>query len=230
MEPLSPFGPDALHWFGQDVSFGHSSRVRPLVASGRVKRYLCLCLCYPFTKPVSCSGGESDPNLMEITEVQKSDKEYHRTFLPFYRFFPVNSLIKDYGFFQRGLFHRTISFWVCYKKNDACKNQRVTPVQTAAQLQNPEHKSPLSSLWHGSLPKPQPWEFQEDAVVKYKETASLRFGDQTLEYSNVKKRRREMGPWDPEGSEVRIEAHRESKEEDLNAEEGGGKEHFSPEP
>lgn len=30
-----------------------------------------------------------------------------------------------------------------------------------------------------------------------KETASLRFGVQTPEYSNKRKRRREMGPWDP---------------------------------
>lgn len=34
-------------------------------------------------------------------------------------------------------------------------------------------------------------------VVIYKKTASPRFGVQTMKYSKLRKRRREVGPWEP---------------------------------
>lgn len=56
-----------------------------------------------------------------------------------------------------------------------------------------------------------------DGKVVSRRGASLTFGAQTLEDSNVlKRRKREVGPRTQEGSEVRTEIQRESEETNFN--------------
>lgn len=58
------------------------------------------------------------------------------------------------------------------------------------------------------------------------ETTSPRLGLQTLEYNNVRKKRREVGSQDPAGPAVRSQAREESEKSNLSAEGCGRQMHF----
>lgn len=65
-------------------------------------------------------------------------------------------------------------------------------------------------------------------MVSCRERGSLRVATQTLEYSNVRSRGAgSWVPWTQEGSEVQIEAYRESEEINFDEEEGGSRGAFA---